>query len=75
MLNRGWMRGVRPGVRVAEEGLGVSDCPFRSLVTGSAGDAMLESQQLGASAFAIARSGLEAIAFGTGKRQEEENLQ
>ena len=21
----GWMRGVRPGVRVAEEGLGVSD--------------------------------------------------
>ena len=30
MLNRGWMRGVRPGVRVAEEGLGVSDCPFRS---------------------------------------------
>ena len=27
MPYRGWMRGVRPGVRVAEEGLGVSDRP------------------------------------------------
>jgi hypothetical protein len=36
------------------------------LVIGSAGDAMLESQQLGAKTKAIARSGLKAIAFKNG---------
>ena len=31
MPDRGWMRGVRPGVRVAEEGLGVSARPAPDL--------------------------------------------
>jgi len=31
MPERGGRRGVRPEVRVAEEGLGVSDCPFGSV--------------------------------------------
>lgn len=34
MPYRGWIRGVRPGVRVAEEGLGVSDRPAPTGKTG-----------------------------------------